>query len=370
MIRTPQYTFADILQAPAIALSAKRIALMAIAVVSSWAVYALFAYASFLIAGDNLDSLFRTWGVFPFAIPHGIASQMVLGLGVAGAIICLMTGFTGVAGFCMEESRGNRFMTFSQGIDFALQRLKQIVLAETAIASFVAFILLLFVIAGVVGRIPFVGESVFALIVLFPGFVIALFLVFIIVVGGIATILLPVVTAADRRNESFMSILETFSTLIRQPLRWLGATAVTALFAKIATWLFLTASLSAIRLLVWGGSILGGDGVQEMYRSALAKLPVNSRGGEFLMTLWPGIRTGNLMSLIPRSSSDSDFGGYVMATVLCIILAIAVSYGLCVIIAGQARVYILIKYLKDGHRIGDEPSIFADTASTSDEKKD
>ncbi|MEK7774953.1 MAG: hypothetical protein AAB305_03605, partial [Candidatus Zixiibacteriota bacterium] len=256
MIRTPQYTFADILQAPAIALSAKRIALMAIAVVSSWAVYALFAYASFLIAGDNLDSLFRTWGVFPFAIPHGIASQMVLGLGVAGAIICLMTGFTGVAGFCMEESRGNRFMTFSQGIDFALQRLKQIVLAETAIASFVAFILLLFVIAGVVGRIPFVGESVFALIVLFPGFVIALFLVFIIVVGGIATILLPVVTAADRRNESFMSILETFSTLIRQPLRWLGATAVTALFAKIATWLFLTASLSAIRLLVWGGSIL------------------------------------------------------------------------------------------------------------------
>jgi hypothetical protein len=365
MIRTPRYTFADILQAPAIALSAKRIGLMAMAVVCSWAVYALFAYSSFLIAGDNLESILRTWGMFPFAIPNGLAAQSVWGIGVLGATICMMTGFAGVAGFCMEEARGNRFMSFGQGLSFALKRLKQIVLALTAIVSFVAFVMLLFVFAGVIGRIPFVGESMYALIMLFPGFLIALFLVFILAVGAVGVVLLPTVTAADRRNEAFMSILETFSTLIRQPLCWLGASAITALFAKVATWLFLAASLAAVRLLIWAGGVLGGDGIGNMYRSALAKMSVNSEGGEFLMTIWPGVRTGHLGSLIPRASSGSDFGGYVLASVLGIILAIAVSYGLCIIIAGQARAYILIKFLKDGHRISDEPSIFGDSASSN-----
>jgi hypothetical protein len=368
MIRTPQYTFADILQAPAIALSAKRIGLMAMAVVSSWTVYIFFAYASFLIGGDTVQSVIRTWGVFPFAIPDGIAAQSVWMLGILGATICLMTGFAGVAGFCMEEARGNRFMSFGQGLSFALHRLKQIVVALAAIVSFAAFVMLLFIIAGIVGRIPFVGDSLFALIMLFPGFVIALFLVFILSVGAVGIFLLPAVTAADRRNEAFMSILETFSTLIRQPLRWLGATAITAVFAKIATWLFLAASLAAVRLLIWGGSVLGGESIHNMYRSALAKLAINSEGGEFLMMVWPGVRTGYLDSLIPRSSSSSDFGGYVLAAVLCIILAVAVSYGLCVIIAGQARIYILIKFLKDGHRIGDEPSIYAESPTPADVK--
>ena len=80
----------------------------------------------------------------------------------------------------IEAVRGNRFMSPKQAIRFALRRFPQLFLSELSIALFVAVIVLLFVLLGLVSRIPYVGEWLYIILFAVPNFIIALICVFIL----------------------------------------------------------------------------------------------------------------------------------------------------------------------------------------------
>ncbi|MBU0983755.1 MAG: hypothetical protein KKA42_07780, partial [candidate division Zixibacteria bacterium] len=283
-------SFKDVLTVPASALSAKQILVMSLALVAAFLVYDLFAYLALAVQGNDLGVSFRAYGFFPFdqVVITSRAARIVFWLGGAASVLVVMLGFLAVSIINIEAIRGNRFMSPREAIRFALKRLPQVLMAELSIGLFVLFIVVLMFLLGLVSRIPVVGEWLYVILFALPNFVIAILSVFIIFVFTLTVLLLPAVAAADRRGETFSAILETFSTIILQPVRWAGYTVYSIVAAKVCGFVFAYFTFRAVQFLTWSTSLGGGERLTRLVKSGLAHLPVNADIVRETFNLLPG----------------------------------------------------------------------------------
>jgi len=355
----PSFSFRDVLWAPARALSAKQIFSMTLFIVVALAIYDIFFYLAFLIDGQSLSVVFSAYGFFPVGgLSFGsIAALIIFYVGIALALFSLMLGFLAVSAINIEAVRGNRFFSTKDAIWFALARFRQLFLAESAIVLFVAFIVLLFVLLGLISRLPFVGEWVFAILFVIPNFIIALFSIFIIFVFTLTFLLLPAVASAERHGETFAAILETFSTIIRQPFRWAGYTIYSFFAAKICSFVYAYFCYRAVQFMVWSTSLSGGDRLKSLVTTALGHLPIKSNLAREAFYVLPGVDFG--VSL-PRSypGGFDEPVSYLIAFMLFLIFASILGYLLAIVAASQARGYVALRYIKDGHNIAKEDPLF------------
>lgn len=343
----------DILGAPARALSAKQIFVMTASLVVALAVFDLAFYLAHLVSGSNLGVVFDVYGLFPDP-SAGLAGPLLI-LGMFGAVFILMLGQTGVAAVNIEQIRGNRFFSIKDAVRFALSRARTVFLCEIAIAAFVTFIVALFMLLGLFGRIPYLGEWLYSLFVVFPLYFIALFTVFIATIALVSIILTPAIAAADRRGETFGLILETFSTVIRQPLRWLGYTGYALVTGKIASFVYAYFAFRSVQAIVFTTDLTDGGRMRKLVASALSHLPIRSDLFREALTVFPGVDWG--ISLLPFVRSGDSLASHVMAFMLFLIFASVIGYFLCVVASAQAYGYVVIRYHKDGYRIDEEPPI-------------
>ncbi len=359
MERSYRFDFRDIIRAPAGALSAKKILVMTLALCLGVVCYDLFTYLALAIAGHGPGFVFSTQGFFPFQV-FDFTNGIQWGLYAAGlffALLSVMMGFTAVAVFDIEEARGNRFMHTRQAIRFAVSRLPQLFLTELAIILFVAFIVFLFFLFGLLTRLPVLGEWLYALFFAIPNFIIAILTVFIIAVFQASWILTPAVLAADRIGETFTAILETFSTLIRQPVRWLAYTAYTIVAAKLCSFVYAYFCYRSVQFIGWAGGLGGGRQTSDLIRNGLAHLPVSSDTVRETFNIFPGIDFGISLERWSRGGGEEAVG-YLMALMLFLIFASIIGYFLAIIASGQARAYIVIRKLKDNYDLTAESPLF------------
>jgi hypothetical protein len=355
----PQYNLMDMVFAPARALSAKQILLMTMSLVGGLLVFDLFRYLAYLEQGENLGLIFSIYDFFPIDFPSrsGLLSQILCSIGIAGGVFCVMLGLFAVSAIHVEAIRGNPFLSLGQTIKFARSRARQILYSELAVIVFVLFIILLMALFGLLTRIPVLGELLFAVFFVIPNFIIALFAVFIIFVLGLSVLLLPAVAAAERHGESFGVILETFSTIIRQPARWLGYTVFAGALSKICSFVYAYFAFRAVQFLVWSTAIGGGDQVERLVRSGLAYLPTDSRFVYETLNVFPrvpfSISVGRWAGM-----ADNGIAGHLMAVMLLLIFASILGYLLSVLAAAQVYTYVNIRKSKDGHDLADEKSLF------------
>ena len=355
----PSFSFRDVLRAPAAALSAKQILVMTVFLVAALIVFDAVAYLALVISGESFSHAFAAYGFFPYPNVMYLsgAAQVVFWIGVVASVLTLMLGFFAVSAINIEAVRGNRFLGPLKAIRFALRRLPQLFLSELSIVLFIGLIVLLFALLGLISRIPWIGEWLYVLLFAIPNFIIGIFAIFIIFVLALTVLLLPAVAAAERRGETFTAILETFSTIILQPFRWFGYTVYSLVAAKICGFIFAYFAYRAVEFLVWSSSIGGGDRVGSLVRSALTHLPVRSDLVREVFNVFPGIPFGvNLATLIgyPSDAAITHF----MAFMLFLIFAAVIGYALAVVAAGQARGYVVLRYIKDDYSIAAEDSLF------------
>ena len=354
-----RHNFRDVLRVPASALSAKQILVMTLFLLGGLAVYDLFAYAAFYFNGDPLRLIYDTFGFFPFTEVSFLAgsAKAVYWIGVGLAVLSVMLGFFAVSALNIEAIRGNRFMSPREAIRFAFKRLPQIFLAELSIVAFVAVIVGLFALLGLVSRIPYVGEWIYTALLAIPNFIIALFAIFIIFVLSLTVLLLPAVAAAERQGETFTAILETFSTIILQPFRWFGYTIYSFAAAKVCGFIYAYFAFRAVEFLVWSSALGGGSDLGRLVKSGLTHLPVRSDVVEQVFNIFPGVPFGvKLWDYVGYPSHDaiSQF----MAFMLFLIFASILGYSLAIIAAGQARTYVVLRYMKDEYNIASEDPLF------------
>ncbi len=342
------------------ALSIRKISLMTLFVCLALVSYDIFAYISLALEGENLRYVWSVYGLFPFLLVSfdSALAAVVFGLGIALAQLMLMAGFFAVSAINIEEVRGHYFLTFSGAVRFAFRRLPQMFYAEVAIALLVGFVVLMFFLMGLVTRIPYIGEWLYALFFVFPGFFVALLTVFVMVVWQVSLILLPAVAAAERQGESFAAILETFSTIIRQPLRWLGYTGYSLVTAKVCGFVYAYFCFRAVELMTFTAGLGGGhERVTNLVRSGLSHLPANSDFVRATFNIFPGIDWSFSVYHWTRGGGDETVG-YLIAFMLFLVFASIIGYMLAIIATAQARGYVVIRYIKDTYRISEEASLF------------
>lgn len=359
MENPPHYDYRDVLWAPAKALSAKRILVMTIFLCLALVVYNIFLYMALAIEGEKFDFVWRAYGVFafvPFAMDN-IAAAGVYALGGLMTLLSVMLGIFAVSAIDVEQMRGNRFFSFWGATRFAFTRLTQILLSQLSIVLFLVFIVLLFVAFGSVTRIPYIGDWLYSALFVLPTFIISIFTIFIILVLTVSLVLLPAVASAERKGETFGAILETFSTIIRQPWRWLGFTVYAAITAKVCGFVYAYFCYRAVQFLVATSALGGGDRPEQLIRSGLSHLPANSDLVRDTFNIFPGIDWG--FSIVPwLRGGNVEPVGYAMAFMLFLIFVSILGYMLSIIATAQARGYMVIRSVKDGHRIPDEPPLF------------
>lgn len=359
MEAAPQFNFRDVLRAPALALSAKQILVMSLSLLAALLVYDVFTYLALAIAGEPLSESMSAYGFFPFdrLALDSASAGLLYGIGIGLAVLTVMLGFFAVAAINIEAVRGNRFMPPGQAIRFAWNRLPQIFLSELSVVLFVALIVLLFALLGLVSRIPWIGVWLYALLFAIPNFIIALFAIFVIFVLSLTVLLLPAVAAAERRGETFTAILETFSTIILQPFRWFGYTMYSLLAAKVSSFIYAYFAYRAAQFLVWSAALGGGERLTRLAQSGLAHLPVRLGLVRETFNIFPGIPFG--VDLRPQMGYVADSAvSYFMALMLFLIFVSILGYALAIVAAGQARGYVALKYIKDKYSIAAEESLF------------
>ena len=355
-----KYDYRDILSAPAAALAAKRILVMTLFLCAGLALYNLFSYVALAIEGEKVGRAFSVYGFFPFESFSfdSVIAALFYWTGVVLALLAVMTGMTAVAAFEIEAIRGYPFLGIRKSIGFALDRFKQLFLSELSVVAFVLLIILLIFIYGLIGRIPFIGEWIYTIFFVLPGFVIAIFTVFILLVFILSVLLLPAVAAANRSGETFDSILETFSTIIRQPIRWTFYTLISGAAAKVFGFVYAYFAFRAVQFLTWSSSLGGGDNITNLVKSGVNHLPVKSDVAVYTFNLFEGIDWGINVAAWSRGGTADSAVSYFMAFMIFIIFASIFGYMLSVIATAQARAVVIIRKLKDDYSIADEKPLF------------
>lgn len=358
MDRKLHYNFIDILWAPARAFSAKKILVMTLYSILGLVVYNIFTYLALSIDSQDTSTLFSVYGFFPiYQIGFStLIAKVIFSLGCLFSVLAVMLGFFGVSLIEIESIRGNRFYSGLHAIRFSFKRLKQIFLAELAIGLFVAFIVIIFALLGLASRLPFVGEWLYVLLFVIPNFLIAIITVFIILICMLSIILLPATASADKKGEAFQAILETFSSFIRQPLRWVFYTGYAIVAGKICSFVYAYFCYRSLQFMAWAASIGGGDRMTQIVKDGLTHLPIRSEFVTDMLSLFWGVDFGISLSKYSQPTSTEPVS-YLMAFMIFIIFATVIGYFLAVIATAQARGYAVIRYLKDGYKIEDEEGL-------------
>jgi hypothetical protein len=254
--------------------------------------------------------------------------------------------------------RGNQFLSCWQALKFSLKKLKQLVLSWVAIILFIGFIVLLAFLVGLIARIPYVGEVIYSLFFFFPNFIVSLFTVLAIFVLVLSVLVMPAATAADRNDETFNSILETFSTIIRRPVRWILYTVYSLITAKICGFVFAYFAFRAIQFLQISARLGGGNKVNSILSAGAAHLPYRSELVEFTTNIFPGINFGFDIGKLFIVTGETGVASYIMAISLVLIFLTIWGYIFSIIATAQSYGFAIIRKNRDGFVIGDERPLF------------
>ncbi len=359
MLQSPRYNFTDILSAPARAVSARRILVMTVYLLMALLVYNAFTYIALTVAGEKPGLIWDVYGLLPFVwfSMESWLARLVFYAGIALSGLFVMMGMFSVAIIEIEEIRGNRFMSARKAIAFGFKRLGQVFASELAMVLALAFLIGAGALLGLLTRIPYLGEWIFAIFFVLPNFLVAMLAMLVVAVLSVSVLLLPITAAAERHGQTFSAILETFSTIIRQPVRWVGYTAYALVSAKIFGFVYAYAAFRAIQFLVWTASLGGGSIPDDLVRSGLAHLPVRSDVAGFVFTLFPGVDWGFTVTRY-ISTGGTSASSYLMAVMLFVCFTTIIAYMLSTIATAQARTYVALRFRKDNYAIDAEKPLF------------
>jgi len=349
-----------VLTAPGKGLSLKKIFVSSIFLLLGYAVYLVFTYLALMIDGVDFDYVWRSYGLFPVKV-FAFDAAAALGIqltGMALAAFCLSLGIMAGAAINFEELRGDYFFSWYDALKLTLNRLPTLFLGYLSIGAFITFIYLLGVLVGLLSRVPIIGEFLVGVFYIVPIFITLAFTVFIIFVAVVGIILFPIVIAAQKQKEVFDGLLQLFSVMIKEPVRFIWYTAITAVLAKAAS--FVLAYLF-YRTLQFSHVVLrtgGGAKIERMFNAAYDMLPLDSPAVAFVTAVFPGIPFG--FSVVRWGyGTEQSVGSVFLAISIFFLFIVVLGYMLSVISAGLARGYAVIRRMKDDYLICDEEPLIS-----------
>ena len=342
------YDYRDIFKAPRIALMGKNIFIMMLNLCLGYFLYLVFTYGAFLIDGYSIPQVWSLHQLFPLGkdVFEGNIALAVWAVGILLLLYFFLRGALGGARASFKALRGIYFYSSREAMKFISGKIVIVFRAILGVVVFMAFIILLGIIVGLIGKIPYVGELIYGFFYDFPFFVVSLFAVLVIFLLSTFILLGPAVTAV-KGEDAMTALFDSFAAVTTQPLRWSLYTAGSLVLAKISVFVLTYFSIRAIQFTNWSTKLAMGDKQAELFSSAAREFFIHCPFITFFTILLPGISIDANKLLDVGYASDLNWSMtagsvFVMISLVFILFFIA-SYFINILISGQVIGFLDIR---------------------------
>ena len=348
------FDFRDVFRAARYGLSGKKILLQFWGFLLGYAGYVILTYIALLVSGIGLGASWVTYRLFPAVVP-GVLSWpgwIIYIAGVVFWVIMWLLYSTATAKITYQQLKGDDFYTARESIGFIKKNWKAIIFSPIMVFIIIAFLVVCGIIAGLIGKIPFLGKLLVAVFTI-PIWGTALFLVFLAVVFLVGIIAGPAIVATAR-EDSFETMIQFFSTIWSQTWRFVVYNVLLGGLVVAAVYVFGLFSYWALKA---GYMIMGwtmGPKLHNIAMAAINWLPTKLG----LWSLWAkGWWTGKLALVSIYRMPHMELHGaesaaaVILGIFLLIIFGMVLSYGLATWSAGQTIIYLIIRKRKDDENL-------------------
>ncbi|MBT5999472.1 MAG: hypothetical protein HOG68_00310 [Candidatus Marinimicrobia bacterium] len=232
------FDFRDIFRAPRLALSGKKIWTFMVGNFLGYSGYFLFTYIALFSSGISIIQSWERFGLYPLVNVFNLPwfSLLIYFAGVLCAFIMLSLSCAAVSRITYKQLKGNDFYSSADAWNYIKKHWHPVVFTLIALSLIIAFFVLMAGAFALLGKIPFIGEFLFA--IPYPLYFLgALFTLYSFVVIVVASIYIPIIVGSyeeDTMGTVFQSYVITWS----QPWRIIAYHLILLPIFSIATAIF------------------------------------------------------------------------------------------------------------------------------------
>lgn len=365
------FDFRDVFRAARLGLSGKKLWIQFLGLLIGYVGYLILAYVALLASKLSIGTIWATYHLFPVAVIDKFAwySWVIYIVGIVFWLaVCLLAG-NAVARVTYQQLKGDEFYSATDALKFARKNWKSILLSPLSLIGFIAFLIVCGIIVGLLGKIPYVGEFLFAIPVIFY-FLVGIFVVFLGVVFLLSLALSPAIVATAE-EDTLETVIQNFSTLWNQFWRLVVAEGLLGLIMFVGFYILSWGALYALLIVyrICGLGFLMGDklnriaGVAITYfpdrlgdlvvQKASVIFPFLPSKSSFVELFWtPGFFSLPKLQAATGPMNGTELVASVIAGISLFLIVIAViSYPAAIGTVGQALIYIILRKKKDDENL-------------------
>jgi hypothetical protein len=341
----------DVFRAPRLALSGKKVLLQFMGLLIGYLGFLVFSYVAFLSAGWSIADTWGNHGLFPLGdFPFNTwYSWAIFGLGGLIALICWLLASAMVGKVTYEQLKGDDFYSSKEALRFLNKNWSPVIFAPFSLLIFIIVILIVGIIIGLLGKIPYVGELGLGVFFLIPLFAAALFLAYVIFIFFFSLLFAPAVVATTK-EDTFEVIVQTFSVIWNQAWRYFLCTGLLGVMSKLGIFVFGYFSFRAVQLIHLSCGVFMKDKLFDVFEEALSYVTIPSHLLTYFSNIFPGI---DFRFRLPEAGPgvylnwSGEISAFLIAISLILVIFMVISYGLAILSVGQTLTYIVLRKKKD-----------------------
>jgi hypothetical protein len=345
----------DVFSAPRLALSGKKILVQFMGLLIGYLGFLVLSYVAFLSAGSSLSDTWQYHGLFPMSNFPFVKwySWVIFGLGGLFALVCWLLASAMVGKITYEQLKGDDFYSSKEALRFLKKNWAPVLLSPFSLLAFIAFLIVCGIIVGLLGKIPYVGEIGLGIFFIIPLFAVALFLAYVIFIFIFSLLLAPAIVAATK-EDTFETIVQTFSVIWNQAWRYFLCTGLLGIMAKIGTFIFGYFTFGAVKLISFSCGIFMKDKLGDVLEEAFSYVTLPPNFLNYFSNIFPGIKFKFPMPVIGPGiylNWSGEISAFLIGISLILIIFMVISYGLAILSSGQALTYIILRKKKDDENL-------------------
>jgi len=341
----------DIFRSPRLALSGKKIWLFLKANLFGFSIYWVLSYIALLLNGVNFSNALNMYGLYPYLFCTenvSLISIIIYLIGIAIWIIAIFFACTAVSRITYKQLKGDDFYSVADARNFVNNHRYPIILTWVSILLIALFFIIGAIIFGLIGKVPYIGELLFALLYLLYFFS-SIFTVYTLVVFITSFIYTPAIVAT-LEEDTMGTVFQSYSTTWSQPWRLvlynLALIPILAIGITVFRWFWL-AGYKLINV-IFGADWLMGTKLHNIVGWATELVNPNFITCKFINCTSSADTIFNHHTMLPLQegtilSSTEYISGTIIAIILFSLMLTIVSYGLSILSVGETIIFTILK---------------------------
>ena len=345
----------DILKAPKLAWSWRKISVSFRGILVAWLIYIIGTYISLFLteAGRSVGviPLFRYFEFFPVLLTEfrGTWQYVLYGLTIMVALFYLLATATAVSRIAFEDIRGNDVFQVREALQFAHKYGSTAIVSVVVLGALFLVFPVTLLIWGAVGRIPFVGELIFAIssipVIVWGMLGIAVKLVFLF-----GLILIPSITAC-LCEDVLETVIQTFTSVFLQPCRLLMYEITAKVITVVSALIFALFSFFSVIGTNMTCGLLFGNSIHDIFTIALYRVPGALDLAMCIIAFFDQLNFVYPMISITDISGVSmavHSAGVILGLSYLMIAVLVLSYAFSCFFSAQVLIYLAVRKRKEG----------------------